>query len=393
MKGSGMNVKRRAGLTVAVAGMAVAVVAPQAAAALPTSAGAHGSRAVVQIVAAGLNTPRGLIYDAATHQVLVTEAGSAAGDTGKCGTGEGGGKLCFGATGSIFGYNTESGKGKELITGLPSESLQPSGSAILGLEALSLDKGQLNGVFGLLGFPSTRTAEGSGAAALGQVAHISSTGALTPYGDVATFETNLYGSGEESDPYDLITGSYGTVIANAGGHAVKGNIGGNDLLLVNPQGKMSQLAAFPQHYWKGIHKPANLIESVPTTVAQGPDGAFYVGELTGFPYFKGSARIWRVVPGKKAQIFAKGFTNIIDIIFDHQGNMYVLEMAKDGLTAPDQTGALIKISPNGHRTVLASTGLTNPGGVVQVGNAFYITNLSTSTGGIGQLLKVTVPNA
>jgi len=392
MKGSGMNVKRRAGLTVAVAGTAVAMLAPQAAAALPTSTGAHGSRAVVQIVAAGLNTPRGLIYDAATHQVLVTEAGTAAGDTGKCGIGEGGGKLCFGPTGSIFAYNTKSGTGKELITGLPSESLQPSGTAILGLSALSLDHGQLNGVFNLLGFPSTRTAEGPGAAALGQVAHIASNGTLTPYGDIATFETGLYGSGEESDPYDLINGPYGTVVANAGGHAVKGNIGGNDLLLVNPQGKISELAAFPQHYWK-VHKPANLIESVPTTVAQGPDGAFYVGELTGFPYFKGSARIWRVVPGKKPQIFARGFTNIIDIIFDHSGNMYVLEMAKDGLTAPDQTGALIKITPSGHQTVLASTGLTNPGGVVQVGDAFYITNLSTTTGGIGQLLKVTVPNA
>jgi hypothetical protein len=387
-----MNVKRRAGLTVAVAGMAVVGLAQQGAAALPNPAGASHPEATIQVVAGGLNTPRGLIYDAATHQVLVAEAGTAAGDTGKCGIGEGGGKLCFGTTGSIFAYNTETGRGKEMITGLPSESLLPAGSAVLGLEALDLYKGQLNGVFGLLGFPSTRTAEGPGAAALGQVAHIASNGTLTPYGDIAKFEIGLYGKGEESDPYDLVTGSYGTVVANAGGHAVNGNIGGNDLELVNPQGQVSQLAAFPQRYWKGVHQPANLIESVPTTVVKIGD-AFYVGELSGAPYFPGSARIWRVVPGKTPHIFAYGFTNIISMTTDQDGNLIVLEMAKKGLSNADQTGALYKISPTtGQRTLLASTGLTNPGGVVEVGDSFYVTNFATSTGGIGQLLKVTVPN-
>jgi len=387
-----MNVRRRAGVLVAAAGMAAAVLVPQAAGAVARPGGAGGSRAVVQIVAAGLNTPRGLVYDAARHQVLVAEAGTAAGDSGQCGIGEGGGKLCFGATGSIFAYNPVTGGGHEMITGLPSESLLPAGTAVLGLEALSLDKGQLDGVWGLLGFPSTRTSEGPGAAVLGQVAHISRAGALTAYGDIATFEIKTYGTGEESDPYDLITGPYGTVVANAGGHAVNGNIGGNDLELVSPQGQVSQLAAFPQRYWKGIHKPADLIESVPTAVVQGKDGAFYVGELSGAPYFPGSARIWRVVPGHKAQVFATGFTNIISMTTDHQGNLIVLEIAKNGLGATDQTGALYKVSLSGRRTLLAATGLTNPGGVVQVGNAFYITNLTATTGGIGQLLKVTVPN-
>ena len=40
-------------------------------------------------------------------------------------------------------------------------------------------------------------------------------------------------------------------------------------------------------------------ESVPTAVAIGPDGAWYVSELKGFPFVKGTSRIWRIAPGAK----------------------------------------------------------------------------------------------
>lgn len=382
-----MHVTRYVGLATIAAGLASTVLVPSAVSARTQPAAGGSPQARVQVVADNLNTPRGLVYDAQHHRILVAEAGTASGDTGPCGIGEGGGKLCFGNTGSILAYNTVTGRSHEFITGLPSESLLPAGSAVLGLEALSLFHGQLNGVWGLLGTPNTRTHEGPGAAALGQVAHISPTGALTPYGDIARFEIKTYGKGQESDPYDLITGPYGTVVANAGGHAVQGNIGGNDLLLVNPQGQVSQLAAFAQR----IVGTAGEIESVPTSVAQGPDGAYYVGELEGFPYPPGAARIWKVVPGHGKSVFARGFTNIISLTFDHEGNLIVLEIARKGLTSSDQQGALIKVSPSGEKTVLATTGLTNPGGVVEVGNAFYVTNFTTSAGGVGQLLKITVP--
>lgn len=383
-----MHVNRRVGLAAAAAGLAGTVLVPSAASARTQPAVHWKNQATVQIVAAGLNTPRGLIYDAQHHRILVAEAGADSGNTGPCGIGEGGGKLCFGTTGSILSYNVETGKSHELVTGLPSESLQPAGSAVLGLEALSLYKGQLNGVWGLLGTPHTRSQEGTGAAVLGQVAHIDiKTGALTPYGDIARFEIKTWGKGQESDPYDLITGSYGTVVANAGGHAVHGNLGGNDLVLVGPSGKVTEIAAFPQR-----KSGTNTLESVPDAVVQGPDGNFYVGELGGFPYTAGFSRVWKVTPSGHKSVFARGLTNIISMTFDHEGNLIVLEIAHKGLLSSDQTGALIKISPSGQKTLLASTGMTNPGGVVQVGDAFYVTNFTSSEGGIGQLLKVTVPN-
>jgi glucose/arabinose dehydrogenase len=185
-----------------------------------------------------------------------------------------------------------------------------------------------------------------------------------------------------------VTGPYGTVVANAGGHAVFGNVGGNDLLLVR-HGQISTLAAFPQRV--PAENPKDIVESVPTAVVRGPDGAFYVGELTGYPYYKGEARVWRVVPGQQPTIYASGFTNIISMTFDHQGRLIVLEIAKNGLLDPDQTGALIRVEHNGDQTLLASTGMTNPGGVAAVGNGvFYVTNNTTSVNGTGQLLKITV---
>jgi hypothetical protein len=60
---------------------------------------------------------------------------------------------------------------------------------------------------------------------------------------------------------------------------------------------------------------------VPTTVARGPDGAFYVGQLTGFPFPVGGARVWRVEPGSAPTVYASGFTNIIDIAFDRRGRL------------------------------------------------------------------------
>ncbi len=96
----------------------------------------------------------------------------------------------------------------------------------------------------------------------------------------------------------------------------------NDLLQVDADGTITTLAVFPSQM---VDAPAELgmpegsqmpAESVPTTVALGPDGAYYVGELTGFPFPVGKARIWRVVPGQHPTVYATGFTNIISLAFD-----------------------------------------------------------------------------
>ena len=92
---------------------------------------------------------------------------------------------------------------------------------------------------------------------------------------------------------------------------------------------------------------ADTFDEVPTSVQRGPDGALYVGQLTGFPFIPGAANVYRVGRHGHVSVAATGFTNIIDIAFDKWGRLYVLEIFKNGLLSGDPTGALIRVSRNG----------------------------------------------
>jgi hypothetical protein len=76
-------------------------------------------------------------------------------------------------------------------------------------------------------------------------------------------------------------------------------------------------------------------ESVPTSVAIGPDGAFYVGELKGFPAPVGESRVWRIDPNARnadcgsspsCSVVLDGLTSIIDLAFGPGGKLYVAQI-------------------------------------------------------------------
>jgi hypothetical protein len=135
---------------------------------------------------------------------------------------------------------------------------------------------------------------------------------------------------------------------------------------------------------------------VPTAVAIGPDGAYYVSELTGFPFTKGAARIWRIEPGTidavcdpaqidpsgPCQSVATGFSSVIDLTFGRDGTMYVLEIAKNGLagalvlgTEFPPIGALWAVK-DGSRTAISDS-LVAPGGVAVDGQGdIFVTTLT-----------------
>jgi hypothetical protein len=135
----------------------------------------------------------------------------------------------------------------------------------------------------------------------------------------------------DSNPYDFTVYRGGFAVVDAAA---------NDLLWIGPGGKISVLAVFPTRVEKlskatakRLGAPRGVtsldIQSVPSSVAVGPDGALYVGELTGRPFQHGAARVWRVVPGKKPSVYADGFTNISDLAFAGE-NLLVLEVAARG---------------------------------------------------------------
>jgi hypothetical protein len=114
-----------------------------------------------------------------------------------------------------------------------------------------------------------------------------------------------------------------------------------------------------------------------------------VGELTGFPFPVGEARVYRVAGGSPT-VFRSGFTAIIDVAFGGGGSLYVLEFAKGGLLGPPSSGALIRVAPDGTRTTLIDEGLAAPGGIAIRGRHAFISNCGVCAGG-GNVIRVPLP--
>jgi hypothetical protein len=357
---------------------AVVVLAPAAA----PGAAAH------EVVASNLNNPRKL-FVGADGAVYVVEAGTGGRD--RC-LGTGAQRTCVGLTGAITKL-TSSGP-RRVVTGLWSGAY-PNGTQAEG-PADVIVRGR---TFDVLLQDASVDAHGRNA--LGPDGAYGGDLIATPAGkarpatlfNFAAFEAARnpdHGAGPgaklgnppiDSDPYALT--------AYRGGYAVV-DAAGNDLLQVTRHGRASVLAVFPtqtqrlsREVAKAIGAPGTMrsisVQSVPSSVAVGPDGALYVGELTGVPFTPGSARVWRVVPGRKPTVYASGFTNISDVAFDGR-DLLVLELAAHGLLDRSRAGALIRVSPGGHKTVVASSVLTRPTGVAVAGGWIYVSTNGLSPG-------------
>lgn len=356
---------------------AFAVLAPGRA--VVSAGGATAPR--LEVVAAGLDNPR-KIFVGPTGVVYVAEAGSGGNHgTHRCL------RSCIGLTGSVV--KIEKGVATHVVTGLGSLSL-PGGQDAEGPAAAVLEGAR----YVVLMQDMEIDARGVNKVGLPHAGKLLSTpaGKVAPrtIADLAAFEAahnpdRGAGPGRsyaqpsiDSDPYAFVP--------YRGGYAVV-DAAGNDLLWVSPGGAISVLAVFPtravrlsaaerrQHRPRA---PAVLhVQSVPSSVVVGPDGALYVGEFTGWPYRIGTARVWRVAPGKSPSVFASGFTNISDLAFDGR-DLLVLEMASKGLLNSAAPGALIRVAPNGQRTILASAGLIAPTGLAVADGSIYISNYGTS---------------
>ena len=167
--------------------------------------------------------------------------------------------------------------------------------------------------------------------------------------DTAAFEAAVDpaadGTEEGSNPFDLARLNGGkTLVADAAG---------NSLLYVDEHGRIDWVATFPAR--TDVACPPGFcagtvpfpVHAVPTSVAIGLDGAYYVGELTGFPFTPGFSRIWRIEPGTRhadcatssaCSIVQDGFTAIIDLQFGPDGRLYVAQLEDAGVGALEGMG-------------------------------------------------------
>jgi hypothetical protein len=192
---------------------------------------------------------------------------------------------------------------------------------------------------------------------------------------------------QDADPYETnpnglaAIGKHGVLVVDAAG---------NDLIRVKPDGSAVTVARWTREEQSTAHlgpgfPPTLPAEAVPTTVAIGPDGWAYVGELVGFPGTPGAAKIWRVNPwaedavcsldpevARDCSVWKSGFTAIFDIAFNRTtGTLYVYEIAEEGWLAfeggfpagPFPPAVLLEVKRHSVRE-LARGELSQPGGVV-----------------------------
>jgi sugar lactone lactonase YvrE len=343
------------------------VVAVTASLALSGSAAA----ATVTTVMSGLDNPRGLTFGP-QGALYVAEAGR--GGAGPCTFSirpmEAGLPVCYGPSGSVS--RLWRGVQERVVTGLPSYANQlgiasgPQDIAMLGV-------GNAHVSIGWGESPLLRETLGPPWTSFGRLARVTPDGGWRLEADIAAFEAaeNPDGGPLDSNPYGLLAEPGQVVVADAGGNA---------LLAVKSNGEISTIATLPSR------PQGRATDSVPTAVALGPGGAYYVAELTGVPFATGAANVYRVVPGQEPTVAQSGFTTIIDLAFAPDGSLYVLEHST-GPVFFALPGRLLKISPDGTRTTVIG-GLTRPGSVaVGPDGALYVSNQSISIGS-GEVLRI-----
>jgi len=330
------------------------------------------------VIASGLDNPRGLAFgpDGALY---VAEAGRG-GQTTLCDVGGNGQPRCYGPTGAITRI-TGIGVHNQIVTGLPSVA-GASGTDALG--PADIDFG-FNSAWVTIGFganPLQRSVYEAAGIRFGSLVRVTGIGQWSYVLDISDHEisSNPDGGPRDSNPFGLRVLSDRVIVADAGANA---------LLQIGQFGQTTTLAVFPRR----TVGPAT-IDEVPTSVAVGPDGAYYVGQLTGAPFPVGAARIYRVpANGGTPAVVAEGFTTVIDVAFDLPRNAaYVLEHDSDGIiptTGPGLDGRLIRINTQtGARDVIASTRLVKPGGVAVGGDGAVYMTRRTGLPGLGEVVRI-----
>lgn len=162
-------------------------------------------------------------------------------------------------------------------------------------------------------------------------------------------------AGPQSNPYHLARLS--------GGTALVADAAGNTLLSAGVGGGLDWVAVFTPPVADGVSGESSdspedwrvlfpldedtncYVQPVPTSVDIGPDGAYYVGELTGATPANlggepstGLSRVWRVeagarhvtCPSGQCEVVLSGLTSVIDLEFGPEGNLLVLEYDENG---------------------------------------------------------------
>jgi hypothetical protein len=384
---------------------------------LPGGAAANGG-AIPVPVATGLDNPRGITI-ASDGSIYVAESGRGGPALVEAvieGEPQAG---CLGDTGGVIRID-RSGNVHQVAT-LPSFSgaFDPDGpggadpscpAGEIGFAATGptdvalLGRGTLSVTMGLGGNEDVREAIHP---LFGTLLRVLPNGKASIAADIVAYEEDADPDGEGAD-----SNPYGVTIAPDGSRLVA-DAGANALFRVRANGSISTVATFgrlapapfvppscfnqlPPEFQAALPPAGTPIppQSVTTSVVVGPDGAAYVGLLTGFPFARDAADVYRVDlrTGAVTNVTAGiDLSYITGIAFGPDGALYVVEFTQAGLLdaeiCGDETpGAVWKIQ-GGSKTKVVDAPLPTDVAVAADGSV-YVTVLSILPGA-GQVWRIT----
>ena len=339
----------------------------------------------IEVLASDLDSPRKLSFgpDGALY---VAEAGRGGTGASIPSPSQPGAFLFYGASGAIT--RIQNGVAERVVTGLPSLAL-PDGSDATGVNDIEFDaSGNAYAIVGLGSNPANRDN-------ILQVPDFSHLIAIDNFDGGASWtrlsDFGAYEQNNNPDGQDVITNLFDLLIKDNTAYVI--DAGANDLFSQRAfGGELTLETIFPTGTTTDpLTGEAMVRQSVPTSVTVGPDGALYVGELTGFPFPTETAQVYRINAEGQPEVYAEGFTNIIDLAFDNSGGLYVLEYDADGMLNGSDAGALIYVSPDGKtRSTIADDRLINPTGLkIGVDGDIYVSN-NGFIAGQGEVLRLSL---
>jgi len=270
----------------------------------------------------------------------------------------------------------------------------PEGGSI-GIDGISVrGRGANQSIYGIMGLSPQAT----GNNAFGALIKVNRTGHATTVANVGEFMYNwtnepdhkaLWKEFPDSNPYGVLA---------VPGHVYVTDAGANTLNEVHPDGTIDVLAYFPN---------TTLRDAIPTCVAQGPDGALYVGTLAlvDSVFLGPSAKVYRVDPAHvnladptatPMTEWATGLFPINGCTFGRDGTFYASQLftnpAHDfGAVFGDPRGDVVKIpfsSPATHsRLAGGSLGVT--GGVAVAPNGVVFVADGAAFAPSGRIVRLT----
>lgn len=218
-----------------------------------------------------------------------------------------------------------------------------------------------------------------------------------------------FSAGPQNNPFH--------VTALSGGTALVADAAGNTLLSATTSGAIDWRALFTPpvdangdwliRWFAGENEDIPCyVQPVPTSVAVGPNGDLYVGELTGakteFPvnipddFPIGLSRVWRIDagannvvcsqtdPSPDCELIIDGLTSVIDLAFGPDGNLYVVEYDESSwfsLFIPGTAtgGTISAYDTAGNLIETVATGLDFPSAITfdKWGNLWLLENNAT----------------